>query len=104
MNHSLAAMLLSETTGIVPVKAVTILHIIESEIIIVTGCLIRCTFISPFIVLNVIMTSMTASISSVGRKRSTDVSGIRNLNCIERGTRNTVRIRNLSIESTAKQY
>jgi hypothetical protein len=52
--------------------------------------------------LNAIITSITASISSVGRKMSTGVSGIRNLSCTESGTRNTVSSRNFSIENSEK--
>jgi hypothetical protein len=96
-------MLFSDTKGSVPVKEVIIPQTIIAKTNIETGCRSKFLPISPLRVLNAARTSITASISSVGRKRSAEVSGMINLSCTESGTRNTVRIKNLSIDKNANK-
>ena len=52
--------------------------------------------------LKIIRTSIPASIISVGSEMSAETSGIKNLSCMETGTRKTVSSRNLSSETNAK--
>jgi hypothetical protein len=53
--------------------------------------------------LKIIRRRIPASITSVGRNISADDSGTININCIDSGTKKTVKIRNLSMANNARR-